>query len=71
MPLDVYHSMLYNKEKGKNISSLTCLVSSGVCKLNMAENIAGSYLILKYLQIVYNRAGEDGLRDIFIAKNSF
>jgi DNA polymerase III alpha subunit (gram-positive type) len=23
MPLDVYHSMLFNKEKGKNISSLT------------------------------------------------
>jgi hypothetical protein len=41
-----------------------------VCKLNIAENIAGSGLNLKHLQIVYNRAGEDGLRDIFIAKNS-
>lgn len=69
-PIDVINSMHFSKEKSKNLQSLTCLVSSGVCKLNMAENIAGSGLKLAHLQTVFNRAGEDGLRDIFVAKNS-
>lgn len=29
-PLDVYNSMLFNREKNKNLPSLNCLVSSGV-----------------------------------------
>lgn len=35
-----------------------------------AENIAGSGLSLSNLSAIFSRSGEDGLRDIFTAKNS-
>lgn len=71
-PLDVYNSMnsmLFNREKNKDLPSLNCLVSSGVCKNTTAENIAGSGLNIHNLNTIYRRSGEDGLRDIFTNKN--
>ena len=69
-PLDIYNSILFNREKNKNLPSLTCLVSSSVCKITTAENIAGSGLNIHHLNTIYRRSGEDGLRDIFTNKNS-
>ena len=69
-PKVVRNSILFNREKGKNIRSLDVLVSSGVCKAATAENIAGSGLNLSHLKIIYNREGEDGLLNTFTVKNS-
>lgn len=59
----------FNLAKTQNIDSLHCLVASGVLKLATAENIAGSGLNLQHLKLVWQRDGEDGLRNIFTAKN--
>jgi len=69
-PLDVYNSMLFNREKNKNLPSLTCFVSSSVCKITTAEYIAGSGLNIRHLNTIYRRSREDGLEDIFTNKNS-
>ncbi|XP_053393709.1 DNA polymerase III PolC-type-like [Mercenaria mercenaria] len=45
-PEAVYKNQIYNREKSKNFPSVSVLVSSGICKLNIAENIAGSGLNL-------------------------
>ena len=55
--------------KNRNVGSLHCLVASGVIKLATAENIAGSGLNLQHLKLVWQRDGEDGIRNIFTAKN--
>ena len=68
-PVDIHNSMIFNKEKEKNLPTLSCLVSSGVCKLCTAENIAGSGLNLAHLRKICQRSGEDGLRDSFTMKN--
>lgn len=68
-PTDVHSSMMFDREK-KNLPSLNILLSSGVCKLPTAENIAGSGLNLHHLRAIFRRCGEDGLRDVFTAKNS-
>ncbi|XP_045176635.2 uncharacterized protein LOC123537131 [Mercenaria mercenaria] len=69
-PEAVYKNQIYNREKSKNFPSLSVLVSSGICKLNIAENIAGSGLNLEHLRTIFSREGEDGLTNIFISKNS-
>ena len=60
----------FNLAKARNVGSLHCLVASGVIKVATAENIAGSGLNLQHLKLVWQRDGEDGLRNIFTAKNS-
>lgn len=69
-PEAVYNSRLFSLQKSKNIKSLEILVSRGICKMPTAENIAGSGLNLSHLSKIFERAGEDGLRDTFIMKNS-
>ncbi len=61
----------FNLAKTQNIDSLHCLVASGVLKLATAENIAGSGLNLQHLKLVWQRDGEDGLRNIFTAKKLY
>ncbi|KAH3788231.1 hypothetical protein DPMN_166366 [Dreissena polymorpha] len=70
MIADEHRSMVFNQEKAKNLPSLSRLISSGVCKMCTAENIAVSGLNMAHLQTIYRRSGEDGLRDIFTMKNS-
>ena len=65
-----YNSMLFNREKNKNVGTLDILVAKGVCKRATAENIAGSGLRLSHLKTIYERDGEDGLLNMFTAKNS-
>lgn len=68
-PLDVKHSILSNKEKKKNLPSLSVLVSSSVMKISTAENIASSGLTYDHLYMIYKRKGEDGLLNVFTMKN--
>ena len=65
----VYSSQLYSREKAKNMPSLRPLVYNSVCKTTTAEHIAGSGLNHQHLKCIYQREGEDGLRNIFIMKN--
>lgn len=69
-PKAMYNSLMFNREKAKNIRSLDILISSGICKLATAENIAGSGLNFNHLQRIYSREGEDGLLNTFTVKNS-
>ncbi|KAL4220167.1 hypothetical protein ACF0H5_020576 [Mactra antiquata] len=69
-PKAVFYNNLNSREKAKNISSLKVLVSSGICKMATAENIAGSGLNLDQLKKIYVRDGEDGLLNTFTMKNS-
>lgn len=57
----------FNLSKTQTIDSLRCLVASGVLKLATTENIVGSGANL-HLKLVWQRDGEDGLRNIFTAK---
>ena len=66
----VYNSLMYNREKAKNIRSLDILISSSVCKSTTAENIAGSELNLTHLHRMYTREGEDGLSNTFTGKQN-
>lgn len=66
-PLDVKHSILFNKEK-KNLPSLSVLVSSSVMEISTAENIASSGLIYDHLYMIYKRIGEDGLLNVYTMK---
>ena len=56
-------NMLCSAEKAKNVGSLHALISEGIVKMATAENIAGSGLKLCHLRSIYDRQGEDGLRD--------
>lgn len=69
-PVAILQNMHYNAAKASNISSLDPVVSKGIMKRPTAENIAGSGLNIHHLQVIYNRSGEDGLKDTFTAKNS-
>ena len=69
-PSAVHNQLLFNKEKKINVTSLHQLVGSGVMKMATAENIAGSGLNLGHLRKIYERDGEDGLRNTFTYKNS-
>ena len=67
--LDYYFLLdKFNLNKSQNVASLHCLVAKGV-KIGMAENIAGSGLNLHHLNVVWRRTGEDGLTNVFSAKN--
>ena len=68
-PAAVHRAQFFQKERAKNIKSLEVLVGQGIMKMSLAENIAGSGLTLNHLRSIVNRQGEDGLRDIFTAKN--
>ncbi|KAL4222717.1 hypothetical protein ACF0H5_018758 [Mactra antiquata] len=57
-PKAVFYNNLNPREKAKNISSLKVLVSSGICKMATAENIAGSGLNLDQLKKIYVRDGK-------------
>ena len=69
-PTAVHNSMLFNEEKNCNFNSLCPLISNGVMKRATAENVAGSGLNIKHLQKIFIRDGEDGLKNVFISKNS-
>ena len=69
-PAAVLDNLNYNNAKAANLPTLEVLVYSGVCKRPTAENVAGSGLNLHHLRLIYQRRGEDGLRDIFTSKNS-
>ncbi len=69
-PGAVSNSQHFAAEKAKNIQSLQPLVGHGVMKMCTAENIAGSGLCLRHLELIHKRGGEDGLRDAFSQKNS-
>ena len=60
----------FNLTIARNVGSLHCLVTSGVIKVASAESIADSVLNHQHLKLVWQRDGEDGLRNIFTAKNS-
>ena len=66
----VSNAIIFNRQKSLNVRGLDPLVVSGICKRPTAENIAGSGLNISHLSIIYKRSGEDGLRDVFTAKNS-
>ena len=67
---DVKNNMESNKEKKKNLPSLSLLVSNGVMKSSTAENVASSGLNYKHLQTIFLRKGEDGLYNVFTMRNS-
>lgn len=67
-PQATYNSMLVNRLKSKNVSTLDILVAKGVCKRTTAENIAGSGLQLCHLRTIYRRDGEDVLLNSFTEK---
>ncbi|KAL4238639.1 putative RING-H2 finger protein [Mactra antiquata] len=70
-PKAVFYNNLNSREKAKNISSLKVAVSSGICKMATAENIAGSGLNLDQLKKIYvGDPWEDGLLNTFTMKNS-
>lgn len=69
-PEAVKNQLAYNREKNKNIESLHPLIAAGVMKMTTAQNIAGSGLCLAHLHKIHSRDGEDGLRNIFVSKNS-
>jgi DNA polymerase III alpha subunit (gram-positive type) len=71
-PEAVHNNIMYNKQKSLNIRSLDMLMAKGVFKRPTAENIAGSglHVSLQHLRTIYKRGGEDGLRDVFMEKNS-
>jgi DNA polymerase III alpha subunit (gram-positive type) len=68
-PSAVHNQLRFNREKVKNIKSLHPLVGSGVLKMGTAEKVAGSGLNLIHLKKIFERDGEDGLRNIFSCKN--
>ena len=67
-PMDVTKNLIYTSTKHTNLPSLHPLISSGVCTMYTAENIAGSGLALCHLKKIFDRACEDGLRATFCAK---
>lgn len=69
-PTAVYNSMLFNTEKSRYLDSLTPLIIRGVMKRATADNVAGSGLNFSHLKIIFERDGEDGLKNVFISKNS-
>ncbi|XP_060562490.1 uncharacterized protein LOC132722076 [Ruditapes philippinarum] len=69
-PSDVKYNMDSNKEKHKNLPSLSILIASGVMKSSTADNVASSGLNFKHLQTIFQRKGEDGLYNVFTMKNS-
>ena len=69
-PQVTYHSMLFRKEKSKNVSTLDILVAMCVCKRAKAENIAGSGLQLCHLCTIYQQGDKDRLLNTFTEKNS-
>ena len=60
----------FNSAKALYLPSLNALVGFGGLKMNMAENVAGSGLGMHHLKIIYRRAGENGLRNSFCARNT-
>ena len=66
----VLKNMLFSAEKAKNVGSLHPLIAGGIIKMATAENIAGSGLKLCHLRTIYDRQGEDGIRDTFMMPNS-
>ncbi|XP_062607534.1 uncharacterized protein LOC134269349 [Saccostrea cucullata] len=68
-PSAVINQIKYNREKAKNVTSLHLLVGKGILKMSTAEKVAGSGLNLGHLKKIYEREGEDGLRNIFSCKN--
>ena len=62
--------MVFNKERHCNFNSLCPLISNGVMKRASIENVAGSGLTFKHLQKIFILDGEDGLKNVFIGKNS-
>ena len=64
-PVAVHRSLLFGKEKSKNIASLHVLIANGIEKHNTAKNIAGSGLNYSHLHKIFKREGEDGLRATF------
>ena len=69
-PSAVVNNIIFNRQKSLNVRTLDPLVVSGICKRPTAENIAGSGLNISHLSIIYKGSVEDGLRDVFTAKNS-
>ena len=69
-PKSVLSTLLFSREKSKNVGTLDILVAKGGCKRATAENIAGSGLQLCHLRTIYNREGEGGLMNTFTVKNS-
>ncbi|XP_048257443.1 uncharacterized protein LOC124114456 isoform X1 [Haliotis rufescens] len=69
-PSAVHNLLLFNKEKAKHIKTLHSLLAQGVMKMSIAEKIAGSGLNLGHLRKIFQRDGEDGLRNTFTYKNS-
>lgn len=64
------NQLAYNRVKNKNIESLHPLIAAGVMKMTTAQNIAGSGLCLAHLHKIHSMDGENGLRNIFVSKNS-
>lgn len=58
--------------KNSNLSSLRCLYSGkdAVISKGIAAKIAGSGLLYGHMKCVYDRSGEEGLRDLLSSKMS-
>ncbi|XP_060592882.1 uncharacterized protein LOC132747499 [Ruditapes philippinarum] len=69
-PIDIKFNMDCNKEKKKNFPTLEVLIAAGVMKNATADNIASSGLNFEHLKTIFRRKGEDGLLNVFTAKNS-
>ena len=66
----IFEQNLFVKERMRNVQSLDVLIANGVIKRTFAEKIAGSGLALPHLRAIYERKGEDGLRDTFMISNA-
>lgn len=69
-PMDIFYQFEFTANKLKYEASFNAIVQKLVIKKGLAENIAGSGLSLSHLRLLYKRKQSDGIRDVFVSKNS-
>lgn len=60
-PIDIKHHIDANKEKKKNLPSLSILMSNGVIKSATAGNVASSGPNFEHVRIIFSRKENGGL----------
>ncbi len=66
---ECHYQKEFLQQKSKHLASYDELATRTVIKRSTAENLAGSGLSLRHVQLIYKRKGSDGLRDSFSGKN--
>ena len=66
----VKQSLVRDDAKANNIGSLQVLVDKKACSQCMADKMASSGLSMDHLKLAYSRNGEDGIKSLFMDKDS-